>query len=238
MLTTIIWFLVLLVKIIFGVVGVAAVLGLVFAIVLFPILLVCAVISLFRIPLSYTLGNIKARRVSTAMSILGIGVVIAVMLSMLALNNGVTKSTVTSASKDTLMVMREGAEAEISSWVSKDAAHIIRSLPGIARDAKGEPLVAPELVLLFKLPREGAPKGSNVSVRGVSPSSFEIRPYVKIVEGRPFHPGSNELLVARRMSRRFSNLHVGDTFVFGPQSWTIVGAFDANGTAFDSELCW
>jgi len=63
-----------------------------------------------------------------------------------------------------------------------------------------------------------------------------MRPYVKIVDGRMFHPGSNELIASRRLSRRFSNLHVGDTFVFGPQSWTIVGAFEANGTAFDSEL--
>jgi ABC-type lipoprotein release transport system permease subunit len=202
----------------------------------FLALVYCALASLRRIPFSYTIGNLKARRISTAMSILGIGVVIAVMLSMMALNNGVTKATLTSGSKDNLLVMREGAEAEISSWVTKDATHVIRTLPGIARDSHGEPLVAPELVLIFKLPREGAPKGSNVTVRGVTPTSFEIRPYVKVVEGRMFHPGSNELLVARRVSRRFTNLKVGDTFVFGPQSWTIVGAFEANGTAFDSEL--
>ena len=202
----------------------------------FLFLVFCAITSLRRIPFTYTVGNLKARRISTAMSILGIGVVIAVMLSMMALDNGVTKTTVTSGTKDNLMIMREGAEAELSSWVTKDAAHIIATLPGIAKDSHGQPLVAPELVILFKLPREGAPKGSNVTVRGVTPSSFEMRPYVKIVDGRMFHPGSNELIASRRLSRRFSNLHVGDTFVFGPQSWTIVGAFEANGTAFDSEL--
>ena len=202
----------------------------------FLFLVFCAITSLRRIPFSYTLGNLKARRISTAMSILGIGVVIAVMLSMMALDNGVTKATVTSGTKDNLMIMREGAEAELSSWVTKDAAHVIATLPGIAKDSHGQPLVAPELVILFKLPREGAPKGSNVTVRGVTPSSFEMRPYLKIVEGRMFRSGSNELIASRRLSRRFSTLHVGDTFVFGPQSWTIVGAFEANGTAFDSEL--
>jgi ABC-type lipoprotein release transport system permease subunit len=202
----------------------------------FLFLLFCAAVSLFRIPLSYTIGNLKARRISTLMSILGIGVVIAVMLSMLALQNGVMKATVSSGSKDNLLILRDGAEAELSSWVTKDAEHIIRTIPGIAKDSHGQPLVAPELIILFKLPRPGAPKGSNVTVRGVTPASFDIRPYLKIVEGRTFRPGSNELIVSRRLSNRFSNLHVGDAFVFGPQSWTIVGAFDANGTAFDSEL--
>lgn len=202
----------------------------------FLFLLVCMFVSLFRIPLSYTIGNLKARRVSTAMSILGIGVVIAVMLSMMALNNGVTKATVTSGSKDNLLIMRDGAEAEISSWVTKDQTHVIKTMPGIATDGHGQPLVAPELTIIFKLPREGAPKGSNLIVRGVTPTSFEMRPYIKIVDGRMFHPGSNELLASTRISKRFTNLHVGDSFVFGPQTWTIVGTFDANGTAFDSEL--
>lgn len=198
--------------------------------------LVLALFSLRRIPFGYIVGNLKARRVSTLMSILGIGVVIAVMLSMKALDNGVMKATIASGSKENLLVMREGAEAEISSWVTKDATHIIRTIPGIAKDSHGAPLVAPELVLIFKLPREGAPKGSNVSIRGVTPTSFEMRPYIKVVEGRMFRPGSNELIAARRVSRRFTNLRVGDSFVFGPQTWTVVGTYDANGTAFESEL--
>lgn len=210
--------------------------GLAMAAVFVGIPLVLALLSLRRIPFGYIIGNLKARRVSTLMSILGIGVVIAVMLSMKALDNGVMKATIASGSKENLLVMREGAEAEISSWVTKDATHIIRTIPGIAKDGRGEPLVAPELVLIFKLPREGAPKGSNVSVRGVTPTSFEMRPYIKVVEGRMFRPGSNELIAARRVSRRFTNLKVGDSFVFGPQTWTIVGTYEANGTAFESEL--
>jgi ABC-type lipoprotein release transport system permease subunit len=198
--------------------------------------LVFALFSLRRIPFSYIVGNMKARRISMLMSILGIGVVIAVMLSMKALDHGVELATQSSGSKDNLMVMREGAEAEISSWVTKDATQIIRTLPGIARDSHGEPLVSPEITIIFKLPRPGAPKGANVIVRGVSPAAFEIRPYVKIVEGRMFRPGSNELIVSKRIRDRYSNLRVGDTFTFGPQAWTVSGTFDANDTAFDSEI--
>src|SRR6476469_889460 len=128
------------------------------------------------IPLRYNVGNLRARKVSTVMSIFGIGVVIAVMVSMMALNNGVTKATVSSGSKDNLMVMRDGAEAELSSWVTKDQFRIIRALPGIAVSSKGEPVISPELVILFKLPKKDNPKGSNITVRGVTPAAFELRP--------------------------------------------------------------
>src|SRR3954452_9163076 len=192
------------------------------------ILMLLALFSLRRIPFSYILGNLKARRVSTFMSILGIGVVIAVMLSMQALDRGVTLATQSSASKNILIVMREGSEAEISSWVTRDAEQVIRTLPGVAK-------VSPELTLIFKLPRAGAPKGSNVIVRGVTPAAFEVRPYVKIVDGRMFRPSTNELIVSKRISDRF-NLHVGETFTFGPNTWNIVGAFTANGSAYDSEI--
>lgn len=188
------------------------------------------------IPLRYNVGNLKARRVSTAMSIFGIGVVIAVMVSMMALNNGVTKATVSSGSKDNLMIMREGAEAELSSWVTRDAYRIIRALPGIARDSKGEPVVSPELVILFKLPKKDNPKGSNVTVRGVTRAAFELRPYVKLVEGRMFRPGVNEVIVAKRVANRFVNCGLGDSFQFGPQKYNVVGLFEAGGTAFDSEM--
>lgn len=181
------------------------------------------------IPLRYNIGNLKARRVSTAMSIFGIGVVIAVMVSMMALDNGVVKATVSSGSKENLMILREGSESELASWVSKDAFHIIRALPGVVT-------ASPEFVNLFKLPKRDNPKGSNISVRGVTSAAFQLRPYVKLVEGRMFRPGVNELIVARRVSNRFINCRIGDSFQFGPQKYTVVGIFEAAGTAFDSEM--
>ena len=189
------------------------------------------------IPIKYNVGNLRSRAVSTLLSVLGIGVVIGVMLAMMALYHGVKLAIVSSGSKDELLVMRDGAEAELSSWVTKDAYRIIRALPGIARDSRGaDPLISPEIVILFKLPKKDNPKGSNVNVRGVTPKAFEMRPYVKVVEGRMFREGVNEVIVARRIRDRFVNAGVGDTFVFGPQQWKVVGVFDAQGTAFDSEI--
>jgi putative ABC transport system permease protein len=188
------------------------------------------------IPLKYNAGNLKARRVSTLMTIIGIGVVIAVVLSMMALYNGVVSSVISSGSKDLLLIMRDGNDAELSSSVTKDAFNVIRTLPGVAKNSAGQPLVSPEFVILFKLAKKDNPKGTNVTVRGVTPNAFELRPYVKIVEGRMFRPGLNEIIVAHRIRDRFVNANVGDTMKFGPQKWNVVGVFDARGTAFDSEM--
>ena len=187
------------------------------------------------IPLKYNIGNLTARRVSTLMTILGIGVVIMVMISMMALQNGVHSAVVSSGSKDNLMVMREGAAAELSSWVTKDAFRIIRAMPGIAKD-NGSPMISGELVIIFKIPKKDDPKGSNVLMRGVTPMAFTMRPYVQLIEGRMFRPGLNEVIVARRIRDRFVNTGLGDTFQFGSQKYNVVGVFDAKGTAFDSEM--
>ena len=188
------------------------------------------------IPLKYNIQNLKARGVSTLMSVFGIGIVIAVMLSMMALYNGVKKATTTTASKELMMVMREGAQAEVSSWVTKEAYRIIRALPGVQKDTKGEPMISPEIVIAFKIAKKDNPKGANVIVRGVTQNAFTMRPYVHLVQGRMFRPGSDEVIVARRIRDRFQNTNLGDTFKFGPQYWHVVGIFDAPNSAFASEI--
>src|SRR5258705_5357753 len=113
------------------------------------------------IPIKYNIGNLTSRRVSTLMAVIGIGVVIAVMISMMALQNGVHSAVVSSGSKDNLMVMCEGAAAELSTWGTKDAFRIIRAPPGIAKEG-GAPLISPQLGFVFKMPKNTDPKGSNV----------------------------------------------------------------------------
>lgn len=188
------------------------------------------------IPLKYNIGNLMSRKGSSAMTVLGIGVVIAVMVAMMALYNGVQQALVSSGSKENLIILREGAQAESTSWVTRDKVRILRDLPGIAKASDGQPLVSPELVIIFKLPRRDNPTGSNVNVRGVTPKALELRPFMKLVEGRMFRSGVNEVIVSQRMRERFVDLDIGDTFRFGTQTWSVVGVFDAKGTSFDSEI--
>jgi len=188
------------------------------------------------IPLKYNIGNLTSRKLSTLMTIAGIGVVIGVMVSMMALQNGVRTAIVSSGSKENSMVLREGALSEATSWVTRDAFRVIRSMPGIAKNSKGEPLISPELVILFKLPKKDNPKGSNVNVRGITPMAFELRPEIKLIEGRMFRPGTNEIIVSKRVQERFVNVDMNQRFKFGPREWTVVGVFDGKGTSFDSEM--
>lgn len=188
------------------------------------------------IPLKYNIGNLMSRKVSTLMTVLGIGTVIAVMVAMMALYNGVQQALVSSGSKDNLIVLREGAQTEATSWVTRDKFRIIRSLEGIAKASDGEPLVSPELVVLFKLPRRDNPTGSNINVRGVTSKALELRPYIQMEEGRMFRSGVNEVIVSRRMQERFLDLDIGDSFKSGTHTWNVVGIFDAKATSFDSEI--
>jgi len=188
------------------------------------------------IPIKYNIGNLRSRKFSTVMTVLGIGIVIAVMVAMMALYTGVQQALVSSGSKENLMVLREGAQAESTSWVTREKYRLIRALPGIARGSDGAPLTSPELVVIFKLPRFDNPTGSNVNVRGVTKAAFDLRPYIHLVDGRMFSTGKNEVIVSERMRKRFVNTNIGDSFRFGTQNWTVVGVFDAGNTSFDSEI--
>jgi putative ABC transport system permease protein len=188
------------------------------------------------IPLKYNIGNLMSRKGSSVMTVFGIGVVIAVMVAMMALYNGVQHALVSSGSKDNMIVLREGAQTEATSWVTRDKYRILRGLDGIEKASDGEPLISPELVIIFKLPRRDNPTGSNVNVRGVTTKALELRPYMKLKEGRLFRSGVNEVIVSERMRARFIDLDIGDTFKFGTQTWNVVGVFDAQGTSFDSEI--
>ncbi len=188
------------------------------------------------IPLKYNIGNLMSRKASSAMTVFGIGVVIAVMVAMMALYNGVQQALVSSGSKENMIVLREGAQTEATSQVTRDKYRILRGLDGIAKASDGGALVSPELVIIFKLPRRDNPTGSNVNVRGVTLKALELRPYMKLTEGRVFRPGVNEVIVSQRMRERFVDLDIGDTFRSGTQTWSVVGVFDAKGTSFDSEI--
>lgn len=188
------------------------------------------------IPIKYNIGNLMSRKVSTVMTVFGIGIVIAVMVAMMALYNGVQQALVSSGSKDNLLVLREGAQTEATSWVTRDKFRIIGSLPGIEKGSDGRPMIAPELVVIFKLPRYDNPTGSQVNVRGVTPKSFELRPYIRMIDGRMFRTGFKEVVVSGRMRDRFVNMKIGQSFQSGTHTWTVVGVFDAEETSFDSEI--
>jgi putative ABC transport system permease protein len=188
------------------------------------------------IPISYNLRSMSQRPLSTLATAAGIGLVVAVLIGALALAAGFQAALVATGSPDRAMVLRTGADSEISSGISRDAASIIRALPEVAQDASGRSLVSPELLVLTNLPRLGQPGTSNVPVRGINPAGFALRSQVKLIEGRMFAPGTDEVIVGRKIARRFANCRIGDKHRFGQRDFTVVGQFAADGSAFESEI--
>jgi putative ABC transport system permease protein len=119
--------------------------------------------------------------------------------------------------------------------VGIDAVKILQDAPGIARGADG-PLVTPEVVLVAPIPLISTGTDANVQIRGVSKNVLQIRNKVKIVEGRMFQPGLNEVVVGKNATKSYSGLTLGNTISLGNVRWLIVGIFDAGGSSFDSEV--
>jgi putative ABC transport system permease protein len=133
------------------------------------------------------------------------------------------------------MVMRAGADSVMKSGMSGDQVRIIQDKPGIARDAEG-PLASPELLVIVDHPLQRSGTDANVPLRGVTPRAFKVHTTVKIVEGRAFEPGRNEIVAGRAATRQFSNLTIGSSIRWGETEWQVVGIFEAGGSAAESEL--
>ena len=187
------------------------------------------------IPLKYNLRNLLGRRVSTLMTIAVVALVVTVFLFVLSLWQGVERTLSVNASTRNVLTMRVGSQAEMQSVITRDQFDQIRSLPGIERDAKGEPMVSPELLTLVNIPRKDG-QSSNVQVRGIAPVALEMRPGVRIADGRMFRPEAEEAIVSRNLATRFARMNLGDAIKQGNFHWTIVGHFDASGSAYESEI--
>jgi putative ABC transport system permease protein len=187
-----------------------------------------------------TLMNLKSlpQRVGASLVIvIGLAGVVGVLVAMLSMSAGLEATLSATGRADRVVVLRGGANAELSSVLDRASATLVRQDPAVARDADGVPLASGELIVIAEVPRRGAGGGSgaNVSVRGVEPMGFTLRPELEILEGRRFRPGLRELMVGQGAAGQFAGLEVGETLRFRGSSWTIVGVF-ATGDAHDSEL--
>lgn len=188
------------------------------------------------IPIVYNLRSVRARWTSAIVAVLGIAGTVGVFVAMLSLARGFKATLVSSGSADNAIVMRAGATSEMTGGVAIDSVKIIQDAPGIARGADGGPLVTAEVVLVAPIPLISTGTDANVQVRGVSKNVLEIRNKVKIVQGRMFQPGLNEVVVGKNANTSYSGLTIGNIISLGNVKWQVVGVFDAGGSSFDSEI--
>lgn len=187
------------------------------------------------IPLTYNLRSLRVRWASTVVAVLGITGTVGVFVAMLALAKGFKMTLVSSGSSRNAIVRRAGATSEMDGAVNIDHVKIIEDAPGVERGAAG-PLASPEVVVIAAFPLKATGTDANVQVRGVSPKALQVRDNIKIISGRMFQPGLNELVVGRYVARTYAGFDLGSRVKFGGGTWTVVGVFDAGGSAFDSEI--
>lgn len=188
------------------------------------------------IPVKYNARHLVKRWKGTCVTAGTFALVVATFIIVMSLARGVEHALGSSGDPLNVIVLRPGAESESQSMISIDGYQTVRNLGGIAKNEKGEPLAAPEVLALVNKPRAKDGKTTNLQLRGVHPQGIALRPWMKVVQGRMFEPGLREVIVSESVSNRFAGFGLGQKVHLGKGDWTIVGLFDAKGTAFDSEV--
>ncbi len=189
------------------------------------------------LPLNYSLRNALVRWRSTIATVLGIALVVFVFVLLQSLAAGIEKSSSNTGDPRNIMVVRKGSTAESASLISRQTLTEIRYFEEIARNENGEPIISADVLVLASLPRRDGSGEANVLLRGVTARGLELRPQVKISEGRWFEAGKREIVVSAKLAKRFANFDIGQSFKTGSATFTVVGWLEGGGSAFDSE-CW
>jgi len=181
------------------------------------------------------LRSIPQRLGASFVIIIGIGGVVGVLVAMLSMSAGLSKTLTATGNPNRAIILRGGSNAELTSFLDRASATLIKHDPAIARADDSLPLASGELIVVTEVPRKGETGGANVSLRGVEPKAFLLRPELRLVEGRLFRPGLRELIVGDGAFREFDGLEIGRRLKFRGSYWTVVGRFRTD-DAHDSEL--
>jgi putative ABC transport system permease protein len=179
--------------------------------------------------------TIPRRLASSSVAIVGVAAVAAVFVAVLSMAEGFRLTMASTGSADSVIVLRSGADAEMTSILDREQVRLIADTPGLARSAAG-PIASAELFVILDLPKRSTSTSANVPLRGVQNEAFLVRDGLRIVEGRRFQAGRNELIAGSGAAVHFQNLSVGSSVKVGETHWQVVGIFDGGGTAADSEL--
>jgi len=189
-----------------------------------------------KIPISYNIRNLIRRRTTTIMTALGIALTVSVLLSVLALVEGLRTSLSSTGHPLHLLVTRKGSSAELNSSMTQEQFQTIKVKQGIARAPNGEPMASLELVTVIILESPENPSGINISLRGLTTTGFAMRESVRVSEGRMFQPGRREIVVGKGLAKRYPKARIGSKLDFGRGDWDVVGVMDGGRSAANSEI--
>jgi putative ABC transport system permease protein len=182
------------------------------------------------------LRSLPARAQSSLVIVVGIAGVVAVLISVLSLSTGLTKTLSNTGRAERAIILYAGAQSEVESNLSRDAVLTLMDLPGIKKDAGGKAIASADALASMWLAKSGTGELGSVTFRGVSGNSFAVRPEITIVEGRVFQAGLRELIVGKSAQSKFKGLGLGSRVRSSDSEWLVVGVFESNGDAHESEL--
>jgi putative ABC transport system permease protein len=186
--------------------------------------------------MALNIRTIPSRLSSSGVAIVGIAGVVVVFVSVLSIAAGFNAAMQGSGARDRALVMRSGADSEMTSGVSGAEVDIVKQAPGIRRDGQNA-IASAELYVIIELPKKATPDSTaNVPMRGIEPAAIPLRKEVSLVEGRMFQFGTNEVIAGRGAAGQFMHLTVGETIVSGQNRWQVVGIFEADGAVAETEV--
>ncbi len=183
----------------------------------------------------FNLRSLPERKGSAISAAVGIAGVVGVLVGVLSIAEGFRNVMSKTGSPDAAIVLRTGADNEMNSGLTRDDLRVIRDTPGVARNGE-QSLASGELLVIVDRPKRTTGTDANVPLRGVEPAAFDVRGNIKLVEGRRFEPGRNEVMVGAGAAKAFAGLGVGESFKVGENTWQVVGIFTADGGVPESEI--
>ena len=181
------------------------------------------------------LRTIPQRRGASMATVVGVAGVVIVSIAVFSIAEGVRRAMTSTAAPDTAIVLRSGSDSEMMSGLLREDTRLIADAPGVMRTSEG-PVASAELYVIVDVPKRSTGTDANVPLRGVQPGAFGVRDEVRIVEGRRFEPGKNEIIVGRAAASQFAGLDLGNRLRWGENEWTVVGIFSAQGGLAESEI--
>jgi putative ABC transport system permease protein len=188
------------------------------------------------LPLYYNVRNVRVRWQLTLLAIVGIALVVAVFAVLMSMSAGFEAALRSTGRPDNAIVVQRGSGSELTSGVPLADRNMIVVDDRVARDAQGQPLASWELVVVLGLPRASDGQQANVTLRAVTPRAFDVRGGIRVVEGRSFTPGLDEVIVGRKLTSRIAGLELGGNVRYQQKLFRIVGLFESEGQAFESEV--
>jgi putative ABC transport system permease protein len=186
--------------------------------------------------ISMSLQTLPQRIGASSVIVIGIAGVVAVLVSVLAMGAGFRHTLADSGRADRAIILRGGSDAELNSNLTRADVDTISNAPGLARNAEGKAVLSSELVTVVNIPKIDTGTDANITLRGVGLALAEVRPELKIVDGRMFHPAVRELIAGAGAAKQFRGLTVGSVLHLRNADWTVTGMFTSNGDVHESEL--